>query len=269
MESLLLKNRQLSKSELADQGYKVQNNAYGVLDRPFLNGILAEHSDIKNVLDIGTGEGSFILPIAKQNPDISFTCIDLNEELIRRASASAKTERVKNIGFQTASFDENYNHNPCDLIFTRFTLEHSHTPQVFVNEVFKRLKPGGIFAIIDESWLDDDTNDATWGEFRKYMRQSYKAFQCNPHVARDVTNWLEQAGFSDIKLSTATYSPSTVGPEQFRALILTIPVLINKFVESEIWPDDYLEGLELWIDDIIKTGRIDPRISFAHVTAQK
>ena len=66
MESLILKNLHLSKSELADQGYKVQNDAYGVLDRPFLSKILAENPNIKAVLDIGSAEGSFILPIIKK-----------------------------------------------------------------------------------------------------------------------------------------------------------------------------------------------------------
>lgn len=269
MESLLLKYLHLSKSEIADQGYRVQNDAYGVLDRPFLNTILTNHPEIKTVLDIGTGEGSFILPIAMKNPGVSFTCIDINEELIKRASISAKSKSVDNIDFRVATFDEEYTSDPYDLIFTRFALEHSPTPRDFVNNAFKRLKPGGIFAIVDESWLDEEDADPMWKNFKKYMRRSYETFRCNPHVIRDVTGWLEQAGFSDIQLSNAIYSPSSVGSESFKALILSIPVLINKFLDVEVWPKDFLEDLELWIDEVNKTASTNPTITFGHVTAKK
>lgn len=266
--SILEQNLHLSQSELLEQGLKVQNAAYGVLDAPFLDGILRGHPSIKRMLDIGTGDGSFVADVAQRHPGVSMLAIDHNSDLIEKADVHKASLGLNNIEFRTAFFDNAFEPDRYDLIFTRFTLEHSSDPLGFLREVFKRLECGGCLVVVEEYWLDMLIEDEVWRTFREFMLASYRTFGGNPFVPRDLAGWLKHAGFSDIESSLAMCSPATIGAQKFRRLVLTIPTLIHKF-KTGIWDEAFFPVLEAWIDEVIATGRIDPCITIAHAIAWK
>lgn len=258
----------MSESEIVEQGLKVQNGAYGVLDAPFLDQVLGSRPSIKKALDIGTGDGSFIADIARRHPSVSFLAIDLNPDLIEKANARKASLGLNNIEYRTAFFDGTFESDRYDVIFTRFTLEHSTDPHGFLREVAERLEGGGCFAVVEEYWFDTLVEDDTWRMFRKYMLASYDAFGGNPYVPRDLTGWLRAAGFSEIKSSLSMCSPATIGANAFRELVLTVPTLIHK-IKPGIWDEEFFPVLEGWIDEVIATNRLDPFIPLAHVIAWK
>lgn len=268
MKPLLEHDIHFSRSEIVNQGMKVQNRAYGVLDIPFLDNLIKSDPSVKEVLDIGTGEGSFILEVAKRNPGTSFTGIDRNGDLIEMARTQASSDTVGNAAFEPAFFDESFDRELYDLIFTRFTIEHASDPKSFIREVYDRLKPGGIFVVVDEYWLDLQFEDDVWQRFRQFMLKTYEAFKANPFIPRDLSGWLHNAGYKNVKSCLPVYSPATIGYDNFKELVLNIPVLINKFL-PDTWDEEYLSELEVWLNTKVKEGKIDPAITMAHITANK
>ena len=79
--------------------YKAQNNAFGPLNYLFLCNLITKHK-VKNILDVGTGEGSFVSELAKRNKNVRFEAVDINPDLIDletlfRDYNLAKSKQVK------------------------------------------------------------------------------------------------------------------------------------------------------------------------------
>lgn len=102
--------------------YKAQSEAFGLLDYSFLLDIINKNHSRK-ILDVGTGDGSFLLNLAEKAPHVKFDAIDLNKNLIETGIANCKKLGF-NINFQHANFGENYTGSNYDLIMARFAIEH-------------------------------------------------------------------------------------------------------------------------------------------------
>ncbi|MTI29997.1 methyltransferase domain-containing protein [Xanthovirga aplysinae] len=268
MATLLEQTLSFKENKLLSKALKVQAKAFGILDIPFLLQILDNHP-INKVLDIGTGEGSFILEIAKRKPEIDFVAMDHNKELIKQATEAKEKLNIKNINFIKHRFGSRFYSKKFDLVFTRFCLEHSSSPQTFVNQVFNQLNKRGVFAIIEEYWFDTGLDDEIWQKFRKNNLKTFKMkFRVDPYTPRHLTKWLHEAGFKNIKSKIAIYSPNTIGIEYFCSLILNIAFLGNQWF-PDIWKKKYLKKLEQWIEKVIYGHELDPFITCVHATAIK
>ncbi|MBF0106465.1 MAG: methyltransferase domain-containing protein [Deltaproteobacteria bacterium] len=252
------------------QNLRTQNKAYGIFDVPFLVRLIEAHKNIKSALDIGTGDGSFALEIAQKLPAVNFLAVDVNANIISQANSMATAQNIKNIAYAESFFDRNFPLKTYDLIFTKFTLQHTHDIQTFINEVHRRLNPGGLFAVIEEYWLDTMLEDKVWQGFRRFMLKTYKAFGSNPFVPRDLPSLLQKSGFANIQSSLSMNSPSTIGIDPFVDLLRIMPGHVKVLAPDKyVWEDSFLNEMEVWIEKSIRTGKIDPPIPIAHVTAQK
>ena len=54
--------------------YKAQVDAFGSLDYPFLTNIINQ-SNVSRILDIGTGEGSFLIGLANRTKTLHLTLL--------------------------------------------------------------------------------------------------------------------------------------------------------------------------------------------------
>ncbi len=68
---------------------EIQAEAYGYLDLPILSQELRRYSG-GNVLDVGTGDGSFLCKIAEKNATINFLGIEPSAELFAMPSRDFK-----------------------------------------------------------------------------------------------------------------------------------------------------------------------------------
>jgi ubiquinone/menaquinone biosynthesis C-methylase UbiE len=266
MHPILENKLNIDETEILRQGLEMQTRAYGVIDIPFLVDLI-KSAHAKTVLDIGTGEGSFVLWLANELPETHFVAIDHNDDLLKLAKKN-KADAIQNVEFHTAFFDETFEKKTYDLIFTRFTLEHSSSPEQFVSEAFKRLKPGGTLAIIDEYLFDTQIEAPTWQQFRCKILEAYKDFGVFPYVPMQVTTWLKSAGFVEPSVNIRAYSPNTIGGDLFKEMVLTLSVLLGKLYPDN-WPLDFLKELDQFIDHAIKTNECDPYITMTHMTGRK
>lgn len=267
MGMLLEEKLDTAVSALVDAGLKIQNSAYGILDIPFVLSAL-DAAGASRVLDIGTGEGSFITAVAAARPGIDFVAIDHNETLIAAAQNGQCRGGPGNIEFAHRSFDKDFDLGVFDVVLLRFCLEHAPDPQPILNDIYRRLRRGGRVVLIEEYWFDSGLGDPVWEKFRLEMLKTFNKIGADPFVPRHLARWLQSAGFASIDSKLVMYSPVTIGYQPFRDLVLGLPAVLRGLY-PDTWGEPQVDELAGWLEQRVRTGAIDPFITFAHVVAIK
>jgi SAM-dependent methyltransferase len=254
----------LNRTEVIARSLDAQTDSYGVIDVPFLSGELSKYVQ-GNVLDIGTGNGSFLLKVAKKHADVQFLGIDHNAELLQMAQALLHQVRLPNVQLRQTFFDSGYR-GKHDVIFSRFTLEHSSKPIDFIQAAYDSLNPGGVFICIEPvyDYYDSDPPQETWRQFRERMLRTYEIWGSHPNVPKQACRWLADVGFSSIRVAINLYSPTTIGHHRFTNVVLATAAALHHN-HPGVWGEPFLERLEAWI----KEPRCDPFISLAHITGHR
>jgi len=243
---------------------EIQAEAYGCLDLPILSQELRRYSG-GNVLDVGTGDGSFLCKIAEKNSTNNFFGIEPSAELFAKAGSRLQKMRLPNVQLKQTAFDSGYEEKH-EAILARFTLQHTRNPQKFVQNAYRSLKPGGGFFCIEPvyDYYDCAPPQKVWQEFRARILATYQRWQSHPNIPKQVCQWLSDGGFESISVSINLYSPITIGPERFAAVVLATAAMLN-FQHPDIWEASFLEKLESWLQKL----DCDPFMAIAHVKAFK
>lgn len=132
------KNNTYDESDLLEQVKEVENYVKSI--------------NAKNILELGAGRGANSFYLSKNNPSVNCYAIDISTSPIKQYNS-------KNLVFNIADyhnlsiFDDNY----FDIIFAIETICHSDKKEIVLQEVYKKLKKGGVFIIYD-GYLSKDKN---------------------------------------------------------------------------------------------------------------
>lgn len=123
-------------------------------DNYILNIIKQNKSQIKNILDIGCGNGGLTCIISKKG--INITGIDFSKEMIKIAKNNSKKYKCKTVTFEHYSiFDFPVQSNTYDLVFANGFIEYISFKELiqFLKICFKSLKNGGLLIISSRNRL--------------------------------------------------------------------------------------------------------------------
>lgn len=246
---------------------KAQTETYGVFEIEYLSSLIKQF-DVKSVLDIGTGDGSFLLELAKRFKGLQFVGIDHNDSFLNRAEKQQVAQGVVNVKFEKAFFDSTYPSDGFDMMLARFVLQHSSKPEEFLMDVYRRLSSGGVCVIMDEFLFDCDLDEAPWQSFYKRWIKGFQLAGADHRRPSKIPGWCHKIGFRNIRSSIQMYSPATIGGEQFKRLLMCVTKSLNR-VFPDVWDNAFLATFEDWLNEIVRTRRVDPFITVAHVTAEK
>lgn len=101
---------------------------------------LAEHPEIKTVLDFGTGNGRFALASKLVFPECHVDAVDFEQE---PPLALCNVAGIRYLSLE--SFQQDL--MKYDLIILRYVLEHVHNPVAFMSSMAERLAPNGVIYI--------------------------------------------------------------------------------------------------------------------------
>ena len=117
----------LMESELtAEQHAKIktvlvaQTESLGMVEMPIVEDLLKKHR-CRTVLDIGCGEGSFLLGLARKLKATHFLGIDHNQRAIDDARRKLRRLSNHNAEVKTAFFDSGFDRTEYSAIMTRYT----------------------------------------------------------------------------------------------------------------------------------------------------
>jgi ubiquinone/menaquinone biosynthesis C-methylase UbiE len=116
--------------------------------------VLQISSDIKNLVEIGCGYGTFTIPAAKLITGTLYS-FDIEKEMLESVKQKLKNERIENVILeerdiltQTTGLTE----NSIDYVML-FNILHHESPDDFFLEVYRILKPQGKVGILH--WRSD------------------------------------------------------------------------------------------------------------------
>lgn len=247
--------------------YKAQNAAFGPTDYPFLLEIL-RRTRARRVLDIGTGEGSFVIGLAQQMPDVSYDAIDLNGKLINIAAARAAALALP-IQFRHDCFDHSYADSGYDLVIARFAVEHIRELEdidALISATLRTLRPGGWLAVIEYYVHDLDISDPIWMQFRRRELRTYLAASVHPRIGLRLPESLVVAGYQNIRSTLNYISPSTIGPDEFYDLVRAYTKLYSG-VAPRCWPSTVLREVMDWC--ALRNPQGEPHLLTSHTVGQR
>jgi ubiquinone/menaquinone biosynthesis C-methylase UbiE len=133
-------------------------------------------------LDVATGGGHTGLYLASLGLDV--TLADIAEPMLQRASEAAAARGLQVKTRQHAAEQFPYADASFDLVTCRVAAHHFSSPDAFVGETARVLKPGGWFILIDGSVEDDQPEAEEWlHQVEKYRDPSHHRL-LTPRVCR-------------------------------------------------------------------------------------
>jgi ubiquinone/menaquinone biosynthesis C-methylase UbiE len=145
----ILDQPELSMEEL-NEGFKIRIREYKHFVKFILNDLQVK--DYAKILEIGPGPGWITIIMAKKNPTLHITGLEISEDMIRVANKNVEDEGVRDkIQFICGDAKNMYQFEDksFDVIISHDSLHHWDNPKSVFHEITRILKPNGIFCIGD------------------------------------------------------------------------------------------------------------------------
>lgn len=258
MKSLMESYLTLEQTDLLRATLEAQTRASGFAEIPTVVRLLSDRK-CRHVLDIGTGEGSFLLEVARRAKGIRFLGIDHNRFAIETAVARARKRSLRNIRFETALFDPAFDRKKHDAVLTRYTLQHCSEPERFVGAAFKRLERKGTFIAVEsvEDYVDCQVKDPVWEAYRTALLAIHAKIGSDANVGKALGSLFRRAGFRDVQVRLVVCAPSTVGFARFQAVVLASTALGHTLF-PDLLDRRLVDRMRHWLEDESGIVRRDP-----------
>ena len=129
-------------------------------------------NDNDNILDLGSSTGTFLINLAKLNPNLKLTGIDNSSAMIQKAQKKAKAFGV-NIDFLEEDFLE-YEFGKNKIISANYTIQFIRPikREKLITKIYNSLEDGGIF-LMSEKLISEDKklNKILIDEYYKYKKE--------------------------------------------------------------------------------------------------
>ncbi len=172
--------------------------------------VLPQLKSPMRILDFGCGPGTITVDLAEHVlPDGSVLGVDSSETVIDQARATAVEKGISNVEFGVRSiYDTGYASESFDAAYAHQVLQHLSEPVRALVEAKRVLKPGGICAVREVDW----GTTAFWPQddrLSKFLDVYYRVAERNggdAHAGRRLKHWYVDAGFSDLVVTTSTWT---------------------------------------------------------------
>jgi ubiquinone/menaquinone biosynthesis C-methylase UbiE len=151
------------------------------------------------VLDVATGAGHMGLHLASLGHEV--ICADISSAMLERVRETA-TERGLHVETREHPAETMpYSDATFDLVTCRIAPHHFSSPECFVRETARVLKPGGFFLLIDGSVPDDEPEAESWIHEVEKLRDPSHARLLTPE------RWKELCAAANLEVRHAQLTP--------------------------------------------------------------
>ncbi|MFA5331078.1 MAG: methyltransferase domain-containing protein [Methanoregula sp.] len=156
------------------------------------------------VLEAGCGIGAQTVILAKNNPGVEITSVDISPDSVKRAEEKIRNEGITNVTFRVGDlFSLPFAPQSFDHVFVCFVLEHLPDPAQALAALRPLIRPGGTITVIEGD------HGSTY--FYPDCAESRRAIRClvdlqaeaggNSLIGRELYPLLVKAGFSGVHVT--------------------------------------------------------------------
>lgn len=161
-----------------------------------------------DLLDVGCGPGTITVDFARLVSPGRVIGIDSSEEVIETARGYAAEQGVEVVFEAGDIYSLQYADASFDVVHAHQVLQHLADPVAALREMRRVAKPGGIVAARDGdyscfSWAPLDSRLDRWQELYRAVARKNGG---EPDAARFLKRWALDAGFSDVRLSSSSWT---------------------------------------------------------------
>lgn len=198
----------------------------------------------QRILDAGCGSGIISRYIAGNNPSCSIVACDAAAERLREAESHSKS--LKNIEFKEQNLTElDFPDNHFDWIVCRYVIEHIYAPDrdKAVREIYRCLKPGGIFLAIDFDGLFHNIFPVT--EAMSFgLQRLLNCDEVDLLIGRKMPVIFRSQGFQDVTFKILTKEVTEVERSSELEIIKQRFENAENFIRSKLGADQKFEAFK-------------------------
>jgi ubiquinone/menaquinone biosynthesis C-methylase UbiE len=189
------------------------------------------------VLDVGCGPGSITVDFAELVAPGQVTGLDRSEEVLAQGRQLAAGRRLANVEFRSGNvYDLDFADGTFDVVHAHQVLQHLTDPVAALREMRRVAKPGGIVAVRDAdfhgmSWYPEIPELDEWMDTYQQIARGNKA---EPDAGRHLVSWALEAGFTDIRPSSANWLYATQERRAWQSETWATRVLHSAFAEQAL-----------------------------------
>jgi trans-aconitate 2-methyltransferase len=236
---------ELSKDALQfwDETLEAQIQFSGTVELPYLLSKIRQRKPAR-IIDIGTGNGAFLLRIAQEFPEIHFVGIDHNQGLLELFKKKLAKAGLQNVEIQESYFDTQGLAQAEEFIFERYTLGHVSDPAGFCRGVFRSLRPGGVFYSFGGAFsVSKNLASGLWKEVIEKYFEVFSKWGTQPDIGLSLPEHLRAAGFEGLDTMIRLCTPAIAGDSAFQTATLKTMTMFHKQF-PEIVPASFVARVE-------------------------
>lgn len=229
---------------------RLKNQAHMGWNKEFRNLKWYGLEDGMDVLELGSGPGYFTEQLVKNLPQAQITALEIDKMLITNAEQMLSDIPESRLRFVEASvYETGLPDNAFDFAVARLLFLHLHHPIDAAKEIFRVLKPGGKFVIID---VDDGMFGAIQPEpeFLHTILKKIAGYIAsrggNRYLGRTIPRLMQEAGFIHVDLDATLQHSVIHGLEGFKEQFNI--QLFKRFLDIGVLEPAEFEQLQLAAD---------------------
>ncbi|MGI9624484.1 MAG: methyltransferase domain-containing protein [Acidimicrobiales bacterium] len=164
-----------------------------------------------DVLDIGCGPGTITVDMAERVGPGSVVGVDRSEHIVGEAAESIP-DHLDNVRFEVGdTYALDYPDNSFDIVHAHQVLQHLTDPIAALAEMRRVVNASGVVAVRDADysamfWTPDNEGMNLWQDLYHQITSHNRV---EADAGRYLLGWARQAGFSEIELSSSTWTFAT------------------------------------------------------------
>lgn len=224
--------------------------------------------DCSHVLDVGTGNGTFVARLAEDHPEIHFVGIDKRKPCIescKKISAPNFEAQHVDMFSRTSTFD----FAKYDGVLMRYFLLHVDNSQKILELFNQKSKRPSKFWVIDLDWsqITCVPHHPTFDKLMKLVKDFCSKISVDSNGGQNVVPLFEKCGFQNIVAEHVPFSKKTI-PIEDLALYIKQEILCYSMMIGRGANDSETTEIIRFIDTEVKSGNYEISYGMILVSAE-